>query len=63
MANTANAVETKVKETVTKVEESVSNTNSDDNAFDGTSLIGTVIKSIFGGILDFFKGLFGMKKN
>ena len=35
----------------------------DDNSFDGTSLIGTVIKSIFGGILDFFKGLFGMKKN
>jgi len=33
-----------------------------DNAFDGTSLIGTVIKSIFGGILDFFKGLFGGKK-
>jgi len=63
VANTGNAVETKVKETVTKVEESVSNTNSDENAFDGTSLIGTVIKSIFGGILDFFKGLFGMKKN
>ena len=33
-----------------------------DNSFDGTSLIGTVIKSIFGGILDFFKGLFGAKK-
>ncbi len=33
-----------------------------DNSFDGTSLIGTVIKSIFGGILDFFKGLFGGKK-
>ena len=35
---------------------------AEDNSFDGTSLIGTVIKSIFGGILDFFKGLFGMKK-
>ena len=33
-----------------------------DNSFDGTSLIGTVLKSIFGGILDFFKGLFGGKK-
>ena len=33
-----------------------------DNSFDGTSLIGTVVKSIFGGILDFFKGLFGGKK-
>lgn len=33
-----------------------------DNSFDGTSLIGTVIKSIFGSILDFFKGLFGGKK-
>ena len=33
-----------------------------DNSFDGTSLIGTVIKSVFGGILDFFKGLFGSKK-
>jgi len=33
-----------------------------DNSFDGTSLIGTIIKSIFGGILDFFKGLFGGKK-
>lgn len=32
-----------------------------DNAFDGTSLIGTVIKSIFGSIGDFFKGLFGGK--
>ena len=33
-----------------------------DNSFDGTSLIGTVIKSIFGGILDFFKNLFAAKK-
>lgn len=32
-----------------------------DNAFDGTSLIGTVIKSIFGSIGDFFKSLFGGK--
>ncbi|MFT4665453.1 MAG: carbon monoxide dehydrogenase subunit G [Ulvibacter sp.] len=36
--------------------------SSEDNSFDGTSMIGTVIKSIFGGILDFFKGLFGIKK-
>lgn len=34
-----------------------------DNAFDGTSLIGTVLKSIFGGIIDFFKSLFGGKKS
>jgi carbon monoxide dehydrogenase subunit G len=34
-----------------------------DNAFDGTSLIGTVIKSIFGSIVDFFKGLFGGGKS
>lgn len=47
----AAAAETKVKQPV-----------ADDNSFDGTSLIGTVIKSIFGGILDFFKGLFGGKK-
>jgi len=32
-----------------------------DNSFDGTSLIGTVIKSIFGSITDFFKNLFGGK--
>ena len=32
-----------------------------DNSFDGTSLIGTVIKSIFGSIGDFFKSLFGGK--
>lgn len=33
-----------------------------DNSLDATSLFGTVIKSIFGGIIDFFKGLFGGKK-
>ena len=32
-----------------------------DNSFDGTSLIGTVFKSIFGSIGDFFKSLFGGK--
>ncbi len=32
-----------------------------DNALDATSLVGTVIKSVFGGIIDFFKGLFGGK--
>jgi len=30
-----------------------------DNALDATSLIGTVIKSIFGGLIDSIKGLFG----
>ncbi len=34
-----------------------------DNSLDATSLMGTVIKSIFGGILDFFKSLFGGKKS
>ncbi len=51
------AVKEARKETVSKV-----TAPPVDNSFDGTSLIGTVIKSIFGGILDFFKGLFGMKK-
>jgi len=30
-----------------------------DNSLDATSLIGTVIKSIFGGLIDAIKGLFG----
>ena len=33
-----------------------------DNALDASSLMGTVLKSIFGGIADFFKSLFGGKK-
>jgi len=33
-----------------------------DNSLDASSLVGTVVKSIFGGIGDFFKGLFGSKK-
>ena len=32
-----------------------------DNSLDATSLVGTVIKSIFGGIIDSIKGLFGKK--
>ncbi len=44
----AKAVGTQVKKVTTSA--------SDDNSFDGTSLIGTVIKSIFGSILDFFRG-------
>ena len=47
------AVQTQSRETVAQVKKA---TASDDNSFDGTSLIGTVIKSIFGSILDFFKG-------
>lgn len=63
----ASDIAAKVDETVEKAEETAkevkANTSSSkENAFDGTSLIGTVIKSIFGGILDFFKGLVGMKK-
>ncbi len=56
----SNAVETQTKKVVEEVKKTVA--PPVDNSFDGTSLIGTVIKSIFGGILDFFKGLFGMKK-
>jgi len=33
-----------------------------DNSLDASSLFGTVIKSIFGGILDSIKGIFGGKK-
>jgi carbon monoxide dehydrogenase subunit G len=53
------AAVTETKDTVAKVTKPAP---APDNSFDGTSLIGTVIKSIFGGILDFFKGLFRMKK-
>ena len=59
-ADVANVVETKAKETVAQVKKVTA--AAEDNAFDGASLIGTVIKSIFGGILDFFKGIFGIKK-
>lgn len=34
-----------------------------DNSLNAGSLIGTVIKSIFGGILDFFKSIFGGKRS
>ena len=64
----ANDVAAKANETVARPVEvkakqvNASTSSSNENAFDGTSLIGTVIKSIFGGIFDFFKGLVGMKK-
>jgi len=67
--NTVNAIKTEAKNTVTTASKSAATTASktaattvkketvaDDNSFDGTSLIGTVIKSIFGSILDFFRG-------
>ena len=70
VARASEAVGNTVKETVSQVKESApqvkataSNSSADDGAFDGTSLIGTVLKSMFGGILDFFKGLVGIKKN
>jgi len=77
VASTSEAVGDTVKETMSQVKETVSqakeavpqakatvsSSSADDGAFDGTSLIGTVLKSIFGGILDFFKGLVGIKKN
>ena len=47
-------VEAQSKEAAAKVKKAA--TASEDNSFDGTSLIGTVIKSIFGSILDFFRG-------
>lgn len=55
---------------VENVQEAVSSTTrtetteatTEDNAFDGASLISTVIKSTFGGIFDFFKSLLGGKK-
>lgn len=53
------AVTAQPKEVVKNVSKSA---EAEDNSFDGTSLIGTVVKSIFGSILDFFKGLFGGKK-
>lgn len=67
--NTVNAIKTEAKNTVTTASKSAATTASktaattvkkeavaEDNSFDGTSLIGTVIKSIFGSILDFFRG-------
>jgi len=50
-----------VKETVEKVTEQAQAAPA-DNSLDATSLIGTVVKSIFGGIGDFLKGLVGGKK-
>jgi len=64
--NTASVGEEKKESAPKAVAATVANTETNqaegDNAFDGTSLIGTVIKSIFGGIFDFFKSLFGGKK-
>ncbi len=53
------------KEKVEAVKESVKEAVEPemDNSLDATSLIGTVIKSIFGGIGDFFKSLFGGGKS
>jgi len=55
-AATAQNVAADVKKTLT------SSASDDDNSFDGSSLIGTVIKSIFGGIWDAIRSLFGGKK-
>ena len=62
LENAGDAVKTVVSDTKDTVAKVKTPAPAPDNSFDGTSLIGTVIKSIFGGILDFFKGLFGMKK-
>ena len=53
---------TVTKAVIEKANANIASAAPVDNSFDGTSLIGTVIKSVFGGILDFFKGLFGSKK-
>jgi len=58
--NQADSMTGKVKEKVDLKKAPVAEEDM-DNAFDGTSLIGTVIKSIFGSIGDFFKSLFGGK--
>ncbi len=45
------------------VESSAAPAKQDDNALNAGSLAGTVVKSIFGSIIDFFKRLFGGKKS
>ena len=55
-SDAVDAVKTQAKEAVAEVKKAVTPPPAEDNAFDGTSLIGTVIKSIFGSILDFFRG-------
>jgi len=50
------AVKAQATEAVAEVKKAATPPPAEDNAFDGTSLIGTVIKSIFGSILDFFRG-------
>ena len=52
--NAVESVKTHAKEAVAEVKKA--SAPPADNSFDGTSLIGTVIKSIFGSILDFFRG-------
>lgn len=47
-------------QTATPVVETQS--SKSDNSLDATSLFGTVVKSIFGGIIDFIKSLFTAKK-
>ncbi len=61
VASTVTAAAEQVKETVEKVTEQAQAAPA-DNSLDATSLIGTVVKSIFGGIGDFLKGLVGGKK-
>ncbi len=56
-AAAAHVVETAKSVTAPKVE-----VETADNSLDASSLFGTVIKSIFGGIIDSIKGIFGAKK-
>ena len=46
---------------VAPVESAAASAKQDDNALDASALAGTVAKSIFGSIIDFFKRLFGGK--
>jgi len=69
VSKASTAVTDQVDSTVEKIKETVETKSTAieeeevDNAFDGTSLIGTVIKSIFGSIGDFFRSLFGGGKS
>jgi carbon monoxide dehydrogenase subunit G len=48
--------------TATKSAASTTSKSEPDNSLDATSLFGTIVKSIFRGIIDFFKSLFRVKK-
>lgn len=59
VAEAGKAVVDKVTNTATQASTTTQESAPADNSLDATSLIGTVIKSIFGGIIDGIKGIFG----